>query len=76
MNKEKIEQVNRLTPKTQISTLSTGRKMFLPRQSPIAPFFVHLSLSLAPTWGCCMGFMKNNLLIKKVVACLHALERI
>ena len=51
MNKEKIEQVNRLTPKTQISTLSTGRKMLLPRQSPIAPFFVHLSLSLAPTWG-------------------------
>ena len=39
MNKEKMEQVNRLTPRIQISTPCTGRKMLLRTLSPIAFFF-------------------------------------
>ena len=53
-------QVNRLTPKIQISALCAGRKRLLPRLSPITFSFVLLSLSLVPTWGCSMGLMKDN----------------
>ena len=61
MNKEKIEQINRLTPKIQISIPCTGRKMLLRRlQSPITFFFVLLSLSFVPTRGLYMGFMKDH----------------
>ena len=35
MNKEKIMQVNRLTPKVQISALCAGHKRLLPRLSPM-----------------------------------------
>ena len=38
--------------------------MLLPGQSPITFSFVHLSLSLALTRGCCMGFKKDHPLNK------------
>ena len=61
MNKEKIEQVNRLTPKIQISALCTGRKRLLPRLSPITFSFVLLSLSLVPHLGLLHGINERQL---------------
>ena len=59
MNKEKIEQVNRFTLKTQTSTLCTGRKMLLPRLPPITFSFVLFSFSLVPHLGLLHGIYEK-----------------
>ena len=71
-----MEQVNRLTHKTQTSTLCTGRKSYC-RDYFQSHFLLFSSLSVySPLGVVAWDLWKSTLLIKKEVACLNALARI